>query len=59
MRVESVHPGYSLNDVKKNTGFELLVRDDLKETKPPTKDELDILRNEVDPFNAVIGRRAE
>jgi glutaconate CoA-transferase subunit B len=45
--------------MQKNTGFELLLAGNIKETKPPTEDELNILRNEVDPFMAVIGKKAE
>lgn len=59
MRLESIHPGYSIDDVQKNTGFELLIRQSPKETEPPTQEELRVLREEVDPFKAVIERKAE
>ncbi|WP_025209448.1 CoA-transferase subunit beta [Hippea sp. KM1] len=59
MMVESVHPGYTLDDVRNNTDFELLVAEDITQTKPPTEEELYILRNEVDPFRAVIGKKAQ
>jgi acyl CoA:acetate/3-ketoacid CoA transferase beta subunit len=39
MRLLSVHPGVSVGDVVANTGFELVVPDDVPETRGPTKDE--------------------
>ena len=56
MRVVSINPGYSLKDVQKNCGFELLMGSNMIETLPPMKDELTILREEVDPYRYVIGR---
>ncbi|GAA1869034.1 CoA-transferase subunit beta [Asanoa iriomotensis] len=49
MVVESVHPGVSLDDVRAATAFELAVKPDLSETKPPSDSELDILRTRIDP----------
>jgi glutaconate CoA-transferase subunit B len=56
MRVISVNPGYSLEDVQDNCGFELLRAPTITETKAPTEDELRILREEVDPYRYIIGR---
>ena len=50
MRVRSIHPGYDIDEVKNSTGFDLVVSDDLKDTKPPTVDELRLLREDVDPL---------
>jgi glutaconate CoA-transferase subunit B len=44
MRLEALHPGVSVDDVKANTGFEVLVAEKLTTTKPPTEEELGILR---------------
>jgi glutaconate CoA-transferase subunit B len=44
MRLEALHPGVSVDDVKAATGFEVLVSDQLTTTKPPTDEELGILR---------------
>lgn len=49
MKLLSLNPGVSIGDVQKNTGFELLVAEDLKRNEPPTEEELRILRTEVDP----------
>ena len=56
MRVESIHKGYSFDDVQENTGFELLRSPQLSETPEPTEKELHILREEVDPNHYIIGR---
>ncbi|WP_419658814.1 GctB: glutaconate CoA-transferase, subunit B [Desulfosarcina variabilis str. Montpellier] len=56
MRVISVNPGYTMKDIQENCGFELLQAEKLEETKPPTREELKILREEVDPYGYVIGR---
>ncbi len=56
MRVISVNPGYSFGDIQENCGFELLRAKEIRETKPPTKEELEVLRKEVDPYRYVIGR---
>ncbi len=56
MRVFSLNPGYSFQNVQENCGFELLQTEKLDETPPPTQEELRILREEVDPYHYVIGR---
>lgn len=56
MEVESLHPGITLDEVRENTGFDLLVKKDLKETEAPSDEMLTILRNEVDPHRYIIGR---
>ncbi|MBW2637016.1 MAG: 3-oxoacid CoA-transferase [Deltaproteobacteria bacterium] len=56
MRVISVSPGYSFKDVQENCGFELLQASKIVDTKPPTEEELRILREEVDPYRYIIGR---
>ena len=56
MRVESINHGYSFKDVQDNCGFELLKAPSIKETPPPSEEELRILREEVDPYRYVIGR---
>jgi glutaconate CoA-transferase subunit B len=56
MEVLSLHPGVSLDQVREATGFELGVRQPLAVTEPPTGHELQILREEVDPYRYVLGR---
>jgi len=56
MQVLSLHPGISLDRVRRATGFELGVQEPLATTAPPSEAELMILREEVDPHRYVIGR---
>jgi glutaconate CoA-transferase subunit B len=56
MRVRSLHPGKTLEQVRAATGFELAVHDPLGSTAEPNERELDILRNDVDPGRYILGR---
>ncbi|HDP24026.1 MAG TPA: 3-oxoacid CoA-transferase [Deltaproteobacteria bacterium] len=56
MKVLSINPGYSREDVQDNCGFELMWAPRITETDPPHADELRILREEVDPHRYIIGR---
>jgi acyl CoA:acetate/3-ketoacid CoA transferase beta subunit len=49
MRLKSVHPGVSVEDVVAATGFELVVAEEVPETRPPTDEELHLMREILDP----------
>jgi acyl CoA:acetate/3-ketoacid CoA transferase beta subunit len=49
MRVASVHPGVSIEEVAENTDFELVVPDSVPETRTPSEEELRIIREVLDP----------
>ncbi|MBC8487378.1 MAG: 3-oxoacid CoA-transferase [Bacteroidetes bacterium] len=49
MKLLSLNPGVSMENVIENTGFELLMADEITANKPPTPEELRILRQQVDP----------
>jgi len=49
MRVRSVHPGVSVEQVQALTGFPLAVPDDLAVTPLPTPAELALIRERLDP----------
>jgi glutaconate CoA-transferase, subunit B len=49
MRLKSVHPWSSVEEVVANTGFDLGIGDTVVETPPPTETELSMLREKVDP----------
>jgi glutaconate CoA-transferase subunit B len=49
IRLKSVHPGVSVEDVIANTGFEIAIPDDVEVTQGPTEKELSILRTRIDP----------
>jgi glutaconate CoA-transferase subunit B len=46
-RVESIHPGYSLEDVRGNTGFVLKAPEPMSQTPLPTEEQLHKLRTVV------------
>ena len=56
MRVESLNPGVHFEQVQEQTGFELLRAEQVGATEPPRREELRILREQVDPHRYVIGR---
>ncbi|HZA78920.1 MAG TPA: CoA-transferase [Acidimicrobiales bacterium] len=52
MRLRSVHPGVTVDDVVAATGFELTVPADVPESRPPTREELELIREVIDPEGA-------
>ncbi len=50
MRLTSVHPGVTVEQVQKKTGFELEIAPDLFETPPPSVEEVRLLREVIDPL---------
>jgi glutaconate CoA-transferase subunit B len=52
-QIDSVHPGVSVDQVIENTGFELTVPKDVPQTEKPTKEQIRLLREEVDPYGIV------
>jgi acyl CoA:acetate/3-ketoacid CoA transferase beta subunit len=49
MRLRSVHPGVSVEDVVAATGFELAVPDDVPASRLPTEEEARLIREVLDP----------
>jgi acyl CoA:acetate/3-ketoacid CoA transferase beta subunit len=49
MRLRSVHPGVSVDEIIASTGFDLVIPDDVPETRPPTAEELRLMREILDP----------
>lgn len=58
MQLESLHPGTSLEEVQEQTGFELLASGEVPETDPPTREQLRLLRDVIDPEGFYIRRAA-
>jgi hypothetical protein len=52
LRVRSVHPGVTVDEVQAATGFELVVPDDVPESRLPTPDELELIATVIDPASA-------
>jgi glutaconate CoA-transferase subunit B len=55
-KLTSLHPGVNLDDVKARTGFQFKISSSLQVTKPPTIEELRLIREEIDPLGV---RRTE
>ncbi len=49
MKLVSLHPGVTVQQVKDATGFELIIPDNVGVTPPPTERELQVLRANVSP----------
>ena len=48
MQIQYYHPGHSVDDIKNNTGFDIRVAPDVKETSVPGKDIIERI-NQTDP----------
>jgi acyl CoA:acetate/3-ketoacid CoA transferase beta subunit len=51
MRITTYHPGVTIEKIQTHTGFELEISPTVMETPLPTNEELDLLRNVIDPLN--------
>ncbi len=51
MRIRSLHPGVTVDEVIENTGFPLTVPDAVPTTRLPTAEDLQIIREVLDPDN--------
>ena len=49
MILTALHPGKTAEEAQANTGWDLKVAPQLKNTEPVSEDELHILREELDP----------
>jgi len=56
MKLISLHPGVTVEDVVENTGFEMVLPEEVSVTEPPREAELRLLREEIDPAGIVIGK---
>jgi len=54
MRLIATHPGITVEDVIKATGFEFGISDNLGTTTPPTEDDLRIIHEVIDPEGRVF-----
>lgn len=50
MEVLTIHPGVSIDELNENTSFKLKIPQDISETKPPTVNELKLIREKIDPL---------
>lgn len=56
LKLLSLHPGVTLEEVKENSGFEILVADPLEVSPEPSDEELELLRKVIDPQGIVLGK---
>jgi len=54
MRLKGLHPGITVEEVIVNTGFELLMPEQVAMNEPPSEEELHLLRTEIDPMRFYI-----
>jgi glutaconate CoA-transferase subunit B len=54
MRLKATHPGVTIKEVIDNTGFELIIPDNIQENLAPSPEELRLLREEIDPEKLYI-----
>jgi glutaconate CoA-transferase, subunit B len=52
MRLDSLHPGATVEQARDTIGWDLRVADELATTAPPSDDELRLIREELDPGGA-------
>jgi acyl CoA:acetate/3-ketoacid CoA transferase beta subunit len=57
MEIISLHPDVDLEEVERNTGFDIAISSprEIQRTPPPREDELKILRERIDPERVYIG----
>jgi acyl CoA:acetate/3-ketoacid CoA transferase beta subunit len=59
MRLRSTHPGVSVDEIVKNTGFALTIPGIVPETRAPTDEELHLIRTVLDPKGVARGELAK
>ena len=55
MQLLSIHPGITIDQIKENSGFEIIIPKKISVTKPPIQKELAILKK-IDPTGMVVGK---
>lgn len=53
VKLLALHPGVTLDDVRANTSFEILIPEMVQVTHPPTEEELRLL-HEMDPIGVIV-----
>jgi glutaconate CoA-transferase subunit B len=54
MILAALHPGANIDMIQQNTGWEVKVSPKLRNTEPPSAEELQILREDLDPTGIYI-----
>ncbi|HEW93244.1 MAG TPA: 3-oxoacid CoA-transferase [Thermoprotei archaeon] len=56
MKLLALHEGNTVDDIRQNSAFDIIIPDKVKYTDPPTKEELKVIR-EIDPLGLIVGRK--
>ena len=56
LRLISLHPGVSIDEVRENSQFEIMLPDKIETSREPADKDLKILRQEIDPVGIVLGK---
>jgi acyl CoA:acetate/3-ketoacid CoA transferase beta subunit len=56
LKLISLHPHSSVDEVKENSSFDIIIPDNIKRSPEPSKEDLRILREEIDPAGIVLGK---
>ena len=56
LKLVSLHPGISVDEVRDNSNFEIIIPDKVETSPEPTDKHLKILREEIDPAGIVLGK---
>lgn len=56
MRLASIHPGFTVEEVLSKMGFTPVVPDHIPQTREPTDKELNLIRSVIDPSRALISQ---
>lgn len=51
--LETYHPDCTIDEIRENTGWDLLVSGDVRPTEPPTPEELRVIREVIDPTRMI------
>ena len=56
MRLISLHPGVDVEQVRASSEFDIVIPDNIDVSMPPTAEELQLLRTEIDPAGLILAR---
>jgi acyl CoA:acetate/3-ketoacid CoA transferase beta subunit len=56
MKLISLHPGVTIQEVKDNSSFEIIIPEKYAISPEPSDKDLDLLRNVIDPTGMLIGK---
>ena len=56
MKLMSLHPGVSVEEVRDNSSFDIIIPDKYTVSPEPSDRDLEILRKDIDPTGMLIGK---